>query len=756
LRKGIAGAVLAAACLSMAAANAEPPSVARSASEYADEATWSIDPALPGADLPPVGRSAFDFLLARRMGANAPATVPFPFSTLLRQVSDTLAHDAREPSPIRAVLIPLGRSLQRTAAAHHYFESPRIVVAIDGEPRETGAGLVLTLRDRLYLGYQPRADVIEVISYNEAAGRFEFQVVSNYRAGGSAKVTYARRAVCMACHQNGGPIFSRGVWSETNANPRVAAALLSVRDRFEGIEVDRGIDIPAAIDASVRRANKLAAYQWLWRNGCAALGSGAPEVRCRAQAAIAALQYRLSGRQAYDETAPAFRDRVVGAMGALKKTEHGPGLALPDPGLPNRDPLQAHGSSLRPDHDYNSAVDVTAPYDPLSARQSLETWAWEEPDLLARRLVTGLSDFFTDSDSRRLDATLFRAAMAGKASRQHSTFDCDVGTTQLARARRRVTFACAASGVPLQSPARLEGSLVVDGLRVESGSVDRMTFAEPNAGAGALRNIAIVEGSIAAARARAVATFRIARDGVHVRRGDGNAVESVRLYWTDSAANGPVKREMPNGANGGAVVTTVEDFAPIFAAVDTLQRDTLNGNSDVLSALPFRRAAILSALERRPGSALGRWCCIDDSQIAVPAVVETVPVALESAAALSDFELAFHRHCALCHRSNDPAPPNFLMGTPQQVQANLAHCAQRLYVRLAMWDQAPETRAKTPMPPFSAMRGARISESEWRASSDLAALRRYVAKILQQDPGKFQSPEAVLHTNYEQLRTCLP
>jgi hypothetical protein len=73
-----------------------------------------------------------------------------------------------------------------------------------------------------------------------------------------------------------------------------------------------------------------------------------------------------------------------------------------------------------------------------------------------------------------------------------------------------------------------------------------------------------------------------------------------------------------------------------------------------------------------------------------------------------------------------------------------------------MWDQAPETRAKTPMPPFSAMRGARISESEWRASSDLAALRRYVAKILQQDPGKFQSPEAVLHTNYEQLRTCLP
>jgi hypothetical protein len=73
-----------------------------------------------------------------------------------------------------------------------------------------------------------------------------------------------------------------------------------------------------------------------------------------------------------------------------------------------------------------------------------------------------------------------------------------------------------------------------------------------------------------------------------------------------------------------------------------------------------------------------------------------------------------------------------------------------------MWDQAPERRAKTPMPPSTAMRGARISESEWRASGDLAILRGYVAKILQEEPGKLQSPEALLQTNYEHLRPCLP
>ena len=130
--------------------------------------------------------------------------------------------------------------------------------------------------------------------------------------------------------------------------------------------------------------------------------------------------------------------------------------------------------------------------------------------------------------------------------------------------------------------------------------------------------------------------------------------------------------------------------------------------------------------------------------------------ATEDGSALSVPELPFYRHCALCHRSSDSAPPNFLTGTQQQVRANLAHCAQRLYVRLAMWDHAAEGRTKTPMPPFTALRGARIGESEWRSGSDLAALRGSVAKILQEVPGKFASPEALLHTNYEHLRTCLP
>ena len=56
---------------------------------------------------------------------------------------------------------------------------------------------MLVLKDRLFLGYQPQAEAIEVISYNEMAGRFEFQVVENYSESGVPKVYYANRPTCL-------------------------------------------------------------------------------------------------------------------------------------------------------------------------------------------------------------------------------------------------------------------------------------------------------------------------------------------------------------------------------------------------------------------------------------------------------------------------------------------------------------------------------------------------------------------------------
>ncbi|HKE95836.1 MAG TPA: hypothetical protein VKB34_16080, partial [Povalibacter sp.] len=205
--------------------------------------TWTIDPTTPGSDLPAAGASLFDRITLDEQGRRQ---IPFPFERFVARIEAAAGCDASRPCT-KAVLIPLGRSLQRSAASPDFFRHPRIVTAVVAD----GAGL--RLRDRLYVGFQDRAAVIEVISYNESLGRFEFQIAKNYAAGKVPEVSYARRTLCVACHQNHGPIFSQQVWLETNANPQVAARLEREQQSFAGIAARTNTDVAQAIDDATDR-----------------------------------------------------------------------------------------------------------------------------------------------------------------------------------------------------------------------------------------------------------------------------------------------------------------------------------------------------------------------------------------------------------------------------------------------------------------------------------------------------------------------
>jgi len=318
---------------------------------------WAADPADPGPDLPPAGRALFDFVAADG--------IPFPFEALVRRIEQRLGC-AKGERCTHGVLIPLGRSLQRTAAAPDFFAHPRAVVAVTGE----GAG-PLQARDRLFLGYQASSNVLEVISFNETAGRFEFQIVRDYRAGGRPTLVYAARAVCTACHQNHAPLFSRPVWDETNANPAVAERLARTAPRIHGIEVHRGVDFPNAIDDATDRANLLVVTRRIWRDAC--------DVNCRAGAARAAARYRATGGRELDDGP--WRDALARGFARAWPA----GLAIPNPDIPNRDPfLHATGREGLP------AAHVAAAFEALAPRPPLEVWHADDPTL-ARRFVAGLA-----------------------------------------------------------------------------------------------------------------------------------------------------------------------------------------------------------------------------------------------------------------------------------------------------------------------------------------------------------------------------
>jgi hypothetical protein len=447
--------------------------------------TWIVDPALPGVDVPPQGGSLLDVLTLDERGRRE---VPFPFERLVRRIEAAAGCKANDECT-RAVLIPLGRSLQRVAASPDFFANPRVVLAVT-ESRRGG----LPLRDRLFLGYQQAQGLIEVISYNDAAGRFEFQLIKNYRAGEHPQVYQARRAVCVSCHQNHAPIFSRPLWSETNANPLVARRLQG--HAFNGVGVAATTDTPNAIDAATDRANALSTTQALWRTGC---GTAAAGERCRMAALRAALQFALASERGFAQDRAHIQEALATSATSLWPS----GIAHPNPDLLNRDPFAypnaARGAEI---------THVPAALEPLALRAPLATIAPEE---LADVLIRGLVAMWPSDRIGALDAALSRH----RAARREITLRC-----RLAGARGR-TFEC--NGGSADSADRLSGSF--DGTSV--------TLTELQVGAEvSLRNAA----SKIIQRSASELVLAPLDRGRSARLASGNAIERVRLRWSASEA----------------------------------------------------------------------------------------------------------------------------------------------------------------------------------------------------------------------------
>jgi hypothetical protein len=706
--RGAAMATIAAALLAF------PP-----APDAADAPTWAANPGAAGPDSPPEGRSLFDFVATREVGGKRIYDLPFPFAALVQRVAERAGCAGREPC-VKQVLIPLGRSLQRVAASPEFFRYPRVVAAVDGEPARGSAPL---LRDRLYLGYQEKSNVVEVISWNEAAGRFEFQIVRDYRAGGTPEVVYARRAVCAACHQNLAPIFSREVWEETNANPRVAAALAAANGAATyGVSIRRGVDIPNAIDEATERANLYGVTQLLWREAC---GDGTAGARCRAAATAAALQYRLSGDRVFDESAAEWRDGFLKTFERNWAARWPAGLAIPNPDLPNRDPLPAEGA---PRVDGLAAAHVPARFEPLAPRPPLETWSIASPST-ARRFVVGLAGHLADADVLALDDRL--AARGSKATRRYEA-PCEVGWSGAA-----VRFKCVGTDSTAPDAMRLAGQVTLAGGRIAGGDVAELAVA----GAEPLQHLEARAGAFEPRAGRLA--IGLATRGLNARLADGSAIAEIELRWRSGEVT---RRGAGSQVAATATLTARDDFAAAREALAALAAD----ERGAFGAQAFGRAHVLPALFARLGVPAREWCCRDASGLP-PAATEPAEPALPDAGPAKAFA-GFYPACASCHATGEPAPPNFLAGPGERVAAAVRHCAPRIYVRLALWRVAPDARDKTPMPPpFPSTR-----EETHPPPAAVAGLERAAAALVRAETGAEPELERLLANGYEALRPCLP
>lgn len=303
------------------------PSITERARQSAPPAGALSSQVIPAGDLPPEGtRSLFDHLIAQN------ETLPFPFEKLVALIQ---AQDAEGRAPV-ALLIPRGRSLLKASA---HFERPRVLVAADFQAPNGEAALGLAARGRLFLGFVEDAAEVEVISYNEAAGRYEFQLVQDYRAGGVPRIVYARRAICTTCHQGAAPIFPQRPWNETNAQPEIARRIVAARGAGPYMTVPPAVPlaVPERFDELTDVANFVPVTQRIWLDGC---GAGAAGQACRREMLRLALDFAVNPG--------GFEGGVVAEPLRAMQAASWPvgGIGVPDGDLRNRDPL-AGESGLR-------------------------------------------------------------------------------------------------------------------------------------------------------------------------------------------------------------------------------------------------------------------------------------------------------------------------------------------------------------------------------------------------------------------------
>jgi len=655
--------------------------------------SWIEHASKPGPDIAAVGQSRFDQLFLQ---PDKRYRIPYPFGKLVENLESRLDNGANPA--VRRVFVPIGRSLQRDTPAPDYFRFPREVIALEGEPVTTGREAGLVMEYRLFIAHQPATGTLEIISYNDAAGRFEFQVVENYTEHGSPQARPANRVMCMSCHHNAAPIFPATPWSETSFNVEIASRLVAAlpgryRSLIEVLTLDAGV-----IDVLSERANYLAATQIVWRRGCSSTA-------CRAAMLGAALQYRLSGESSFDQDSPEYRNDYQVEL-ARNWGRHWPGgLALAGSRLSDRNPFSDAGHSRR--------------HDPLLPRAAQATWQQVDP-ILARGIIYRLAGFFTLADIRRIDQWLIATSKRSPPSVYRYTASC--------QARRQdanvYRLACGENSGPERLQAKLEVEVSgqeVDSLRVLSLKIPLdSNLLQPD----------IIE--LRAFPGRLEAVPGVDRGRLSQRLVNGDRIDSISLHWNDSLLSGASRLG----------VEIASEYGIIDGALRQMLADQETGAGSSLTTGVFRRKSVMQELMRALGMPPLEWRPTGST---VPGQRAVTATGLNGGLAL------LQPYCGHCHSDASLNPPGFLAG-PAAAE-NILQCAPRILARLRAWQ--PESGfPRSPMPPPASIEYSGTSSAGWPSSDHYFTLLASLEQLVKDAQGN-QRLEQRSRMDYDQLPPCL-
>ena len=668
-------------------------------------------------DLPPAGYSLFDRLFSEPAAEGYRYEVPYPFEALVDRLESRLFTSGNLDEPLVAVLIPRGRSLQREAARPEYYRFPRIVMALDRESEQA-----LLTKNRLFIGYQEISETLEIISYNESVGRFEYQVVSDYAADKTPVVRYARRQLCLSCHQNEATIYAKPLWRESNFNNAVADRIAEHQSTYHGIVANAHKGNSGRFDQATDQASMMQTYQRVWREGCE-IGPVARDNRaCRAALFLAAVQEALASMPRPKYRSAMIEDKLIAPLQATWQRRWPRGLPVASADINDRDaPL-------------NGDLDVLPPeFDPMTLRPPLAHWTYRAA--LARS-VQGIGDqFLLAQDLVRLNYLLVNRSDLTRSQQAALSGRCALELPRGLSTGEWINLDC-------RFENDREGNIGVEGefrYRPESDS-------------NAETHQFLFTGQAGWARVAVNGDF-VADGQDSMRLSIENAINPKLGRLWDNRRIAEFTLQLPpvgdrSRFTAEARLVLVDDLGRVEQAIRLMLEDADNGRSSLFDSGPIQGLNLMRELLTK----------LDAAE--VPSRADSNPVGLrqlrpeedqrpqQTLAELpadSPMQLVY-RYCASCHRGEGSLPPGFLRGDLQQVTRQVRQCAPRIAYRLDMWRHDIIKPAKSPMPPASFIRGDDDGDW-WRDSRDLRDLRRYVGDLLGEQIDLHDTP-------YEQLPPC--
>lgn len=657
---------------------------------------------------PTVGRSFFDKVFSEK----GQYEIPYPFTKVLNRLSEYTGQKVNNPdgTGIKVAIIPMGRSLQRNAgldagkltSIDQFFRYPRIVVGVDEETNFENS-LLLNLKNKMYLGFNEKAQVIEAISYNEELGRYEYQVVNNYGEGKTPEVTYANRSLCLSCHQNQAPIFSRGPWSESNANPVMAEKLQAVFDRAFGKAVCSGAksqtycyqdktplyfgapihiesNVTRQLDTSTDLANLTHAYQKMWREFC-------QNEHCRLAHLQSMILYRLTWQEGLRSSEAVKHE--VNEMEQTWLVRFPWGLGIPNPDIPDRDPLKdvqkdppISDLSTVSESSRHQVLQVLAfskipsAFEPLLPRAPIAIWKDTEVDGAgANRLIRGLSQEFTLGDLKLIDQWL-------KSNRSEK--DILVSLTSLCEVKKEKTI------LNISCKGETEESFSFDAAIDLNRSQRPFSLSELNYKSKTL-------GCQPQSSFFCPKFFDL--QGVYTQVSESHAKIGLQFKNGLGLKNSEAYDMSEVHLDLDAKIAQLKIYDPVPYLSSSLQAKI----KELFPTKVFNRFQIMKTLTDISSANLAH--VQNEDYLQVPMRVQHSFAAEELEQNMSGFAL-MKNVCAQCHQSNSHSPPHF-MGTltqplnDQEMCQQIEPCAPRMIYRLKMRQCSTDEKQKkkNAMPP---------------------------------------------------------